>query len=162
MPSPHISKIVSGGQTSVDRAALDVAIFLGIDHSGWCPQGRRSESGRIPEIYQLRETESRDYSVRTEKNVIESDGTLVLYQGKLSGGTELTYKLAQKHKRPHLCVDLNEIRENDNRLGESVRQWVKDRNIGTLNIAGPRESNSPGIAKLVEEFLIKTFSSEKG
>jgi hypothetical protein len=152
-----ISKIVSGGQTGVDRAALDVAIFLGIDHGGWCPMGRRSESGRIPEMYRLRETDDRDYSVRTERNVVDSDGTLILCRGKLRGGTELTYKLALKHQRPCLCVDLGKYRESDSSLSQSVLDWIKDQNISTLNVAGPRGSSSPGIAKLAESFLINTL-----
>jgi hypothetical protein len=162
MQTHQIFQIVSGGQTGVDRAALDVAIFLGMEHGGWCPRGRRAESGPIPDVYQLRETESRDYSVRTERNVIDSDGTLILYRSKLSGGTELTYKLALKHKRPHLCVDLDETLKSERKWIGTVVKWVADQNIGKLNIAGPRESSSPGISELAEQFLIKTFSVDPG
>ena len=157
MRTHPISKIVSGGQTGVDRAALDVAIFLEIEHGGWCPLGRRSEDGRIPEVYRLRETTVRDYSVRTEKNVVDSDGTLILFQQKLSGGTKLTYSLAVKHNRPFLCFDLNEIGEANGHSSDSLLRWIKKENIDTLNVAGPRESTSPGISKLAEAFMINTF-----
>ena len=106
----RIEKVVSGGQTGVDRAALDVAIYLDIPHGGWCPRGRRAEDGRIPETYQLRETSSRDYASRTEQNILDSDATLILYAKKLSGGSGLTLRLAQQHRRPVLCVDLSPSR----------------------------------------------------
>lgn len=102
MPDPFdersariVNKIVSGGQTGVDRAGLDVAIQLGIDHGGWCPKGRRAEDGRIPGCYQLAEADSDEYAFRTERNVVDSDGTLILFFATLRGGTELTYRLAR-------------------------------------------------------------------
>ena len=100
-------KIISGGQTGVDRGALDAAMELGIPHGGWCPRGRTAEDGRIPDRYQLRETDSPDYSFRTEQNVLDSDATLILYRGRIAGGTELTLRLARQHGRPHLVVDLD-------------------------------------------------------
>ena len=89
-----IKKVISGGQSGVDRAALDVAIELGIPHGGWCPAGRRSEDGTIAPIYQLQETNSRNYAKRTEKNVLDSCGTLILYRHAISGGTALTQRLS--------------------------------------------------------------------
>ena len=112
-------KIISGGQTGVDRAALDAAIELGIAHGGWCPLGRLAEDGRIPDRYQLRETDSPEYAVRTERNVVESDATLILYRGRISGGTELTLRLAQRHGRPHMAVDLDAAPEP-----AEVRRWL--------------------------------------
>ena len=100
-----LSKIVSGGQTGVDQAALEAAIAMGVEHGGWCPAGRRSERGRIPDGFQLRETRERNYVVRTEKNVIDSDATMILFRHELSGGTLLTERLTLKHDRPVLCVD---------------------------------------------------------
>src|SRR4030042_6079458 len=99
-------KILSGGQTGADRSALDVAIALGISHGGWCPRGRLAEDGRIPDRYQLRETDYREYAVRTEQNVVDSDATLILCSGVLSGGTELTLRLAERHHGPHLVSAL--------------------------------------------------------
>lgn len=149
-----LSKIVSGGQTGVDRAALDVAIYLEIPHGGWCPQGRRSEDGTIPLEYALRETKERDYSVRTERNVIDSDGTLILYQAKLTGGTELTFRLTKKHRRPCLCVDLAAVDESP----PSLCHWIATHNIGVLNVAGPRESTTDGIGQRAESFLVNALT----
>ena len=159
MPGSLIFKIVSGGQTGVDRAALDVAIYLDIPHGGWCPAGRRSESGRIPDGYLLQETRERDYSVRTEKNVIESDGTLILFVNRLSGGTELTSRFAKKHIRPLLCIDLEDPPQFDPEEDVSpVMAWILQHNIGVLNVAGPRESSTGGIARMAEAFLVKALS----
>jgi len=152
----RVEKIVSGGQTGVDRAALDVAIFREIPHGGWCPKGRRAEDGAIPEIYQLKETDSIDYSIRTEQNVIESDGTLILYSKVLKGGTELTRRFAKQHQRPHLCIDLSEP-DNDRSSQTKTRIWLADHNIGVLNIAGPRASSCAEIAKRAESFLLGVF-----
>lgn len=135
-----LKRIVSGGQTGVDRAALDVAIELGIEHGGWCPRGRIAEDGQIPPIYQLRETEAAEYSVRTERNVIDSDGTLILYQTRLQGGTQLTNRLAKSHGKPLLCVRL----DHTVNIG-AIQKWLRDAQIQSLNVAGPRESSRPGI-----------------
>ena len=148
--------IVSGGQTGVDRAALDVAMFLDIEHGGWCPRGRLAEDGSIPMCYQLRECDSPEYQMRTEKNVIDSDGTLILFRGRRSGGTELTFRLARRHGRPCLAIDLaNEPTASD------VHDWLDNENISKLNIAGPRESNCPGITRQSEHFLTEVFRSYK-
>src|SRR6266852_5932705 len=101
-----ISKIVSGGQTGVDRAALDVALELGIPCGGWCPKGRRAEDGSIPDHYPLRETSTAFYPQRTEWNVRDSDGTLVLTLGRPDGGTALTIELARRLPKPFLAVNL--------------------------------------------------------
>ncbi len=142
------ARIVSGGQTGVDRAALDVAIELGIAHGGWCPRGRLAEDGPIPACYQLTETESPEYPVRTEQNVLDSDATLVVCRGLPTGGTELTLRLATRHGRPVLVVDL----AAGPNVGK-VRRWLARHARGTLNVAGPRESQSPGIAAQAAEFL---------
>lgn len=146
--SALVDKIVSGGQTGVDRAGLDVAIDLGIEHGGWCPRGRRAEDGRIPDCYLLRETDSEDYADRTERNVMDSDGTLILYLATLRGGTELTYRLAQKHGRPHCLVDLN-----DPKPARTVQQWMREKAIHVLNIAGPRASQNEEIYGSARAYL---------
>lgn len=155
-----ISKIVSGGQTGVDRAALDVAIYLDIPHGGWCPAGRRAEDGQIPDGYQLRETDQRDYSVRTERNVIESDGTLILFRNKLSGGTDLTFRLAGKHRRPSICFDLDEDIASVTDTYQAFSKWIEANNISVLNVAGPRESSSQGIGMRAESFLVKALAGQ--
>jgi len=146
-------KIVSGGQTGVDRAALDVALELGIPCGGWCPKGRRSEDGVIAEGYPLREISSSSYPVRTEMNVKDSDGTLILAWGLPTGGTARTLKSAKELKKPHLVVDLSK-REEPN----IVKEWGQQNRIRILNVAGPRESKIPGIHDRAVEFLRELFS----
>lgn len=158
MPRCQLEKIVSGGQTGVDRAALDVAIYLEIPHGGWCPLGRRAEDGTIPETYLLRETTHRDYSVRTERNIIDSDGTLILFRYRTTGGTDLTRKLALKHRRPLICIDLEN--QSDDVL-ERVCLWIEEHQIDVLNIAGPRESSCQGIGKQAERFLVDVLKLER-
>lgn len=147
-------KIVSGGQTGVDRAALDAAIALGLDHGGWCPRGRLAEDGRIPDRYRLNETDSPEYRDRTEQNVLDSDATLILCRGQLSGGTELTLHLVRHHGRAHLVVDLDEPPSP-----REVRHWLQAHRVQVLNVAGPRESQSPGIAAAAREFLGRALQS---
>ena len=141
-------KIVSGGQTGVDRAALDAALTLGIPHGGWCPRGRLAEDRVIPPQYQLTETDSPEYALRTEKNVVDSDGTLILCRGQISGGTELTRQLAVVHGKPCLVVDLNRPLPSDD-----VYRWISESQIETLNVAGPRESQNRGISSQARRFL---------
>ena len=148
----HVERIVSGGQTGVDRGALDAAISLKIPHGGWCPRGRRAEDGRIPMEYELRETDSVDYTQRTEQNVVDSDATLILYRARLHGGTKLTHKLARQHGKPFLLVDLEQC------LGpQIVRDWLQTEQVGTLNVAGPRESGAEGITEQTRKFVVSVF-----
>lgn len=148
-PTHTVFRIVSGGQTGVDQGALDAAIWLGIEHGGWCPRGRRSEDGPIPERFQLQETPTHYYSVRTEKNVVDSDATLILYREPLSGGTAFTGKMARKHRRPNLLVDLDAKHDF-----QSIRNWLASQEVHTLNVAGPRESSHAGIADQAQQFLV--------
>lgn len=141
-------EIVSGGQTGVDRAALDVALELGISCGGWCPRGRRAEDGGIPLHYPLRETSSPDYRLRTRWNVRDSDATLVLTRGEPRGGTLLTLRVAVALERPVQVVDLN--LEPD---PVTVRRWVAARRVRVLNVAGPRASEQPGIGEQARAFL---------
>ena len=134
----RIRKIVSGGQTGVDRASLDAALAAGVPCGGWCPRGRRAEDGPIPERYPLTETPRRDYAERTEWNVRDSDGTLVLVSGKASGGTALTIALTEKLGRPCIAV----APETD---PAALRAWLGRHQVAVLNVAGPRESEAPGI-----------------
>jgi hypothetical protein len=147
--------IVSGGQTGVDRAALDVAISLGLRHGGWCPAGRWAEDGAIPSIYQLEETPSSNPEVRTERNVIDSDGTLILARGKLTGGTAYTRACAEECSRPFLVVDLANPCSP-----EEVRRWLLKNKIRRLNVAGPRESVAPGIYEEAKGFLQRVLCGE--
>ena len=147
--------LISGGQTGVDRGALDAALRLGISHGGSCPRGRLAEDGRIPDRYQLCETDSSDYTVRTELNVHDSDATLILCRGRPTGGTELTLRLAEQHGRPNLVIDLDRAPDPD-----EVRRWLVDHRVETLNVAGPRESQSPGIGTLARDYLIRVLRGQ--
>lgn len=153
MSNLPVRKIISGGQTGVDRAALNAAIALGWDHGGWCPRGRRAEDGPIPLQYDLTETESAEYHIRTLQNVLDSQATLLIHRGPLTGGTLLTQQLARREGRPCLAVDL----EQGVVLGD-VASWLREHRIEVLNIAGPRESSSPGIHAEAEQLLLYLFA----
>ncbi|MEJ5348047.1 MAG: putative molybdenum carrier protein [Desulfosoma sp.] len=141
-------KIISGGQTGVDRGALDAALSLGKPCGGWCPKGRRAEDGRIPDQYPLQEHVSSAYQARTEANVLDSDGTLVFCRGKPTGGTALTIRLASRHKKPCLVVSLDGTTDTEEMI-RHIRHWGKTHGIRVLNVAGPRESEKPGIQSAV-------------
>lgn len=132
----------------MDRAALDAALELGICCGGWCPQGRRAADGVIPVRYPLRETRSRHYAERTRCNVRDSDATLVLHLGGLSGGTLLTAQIALQLEKPLLCVNLAQAWE----FGQAL-QWLQREGVGRLNVAGPREQEQPGIYRLAKEWM---------
>lgn len=146
-------RIISGGQTGVDQGALDAAIALGLPHGGKCPKGRLSEAGTIPAKYQLEELSSRRYSVRTEQNVIDADGTLIIYYQTFSGGTEFTRRMAIKNQKPHFVFDL----ANPVELSE-ITQWISDNGIDVLNCAGPRESSCEGIGSLARQLCMELFT----
>ncbi|HRD68104.1 MAG TPA: putative molybdenum carrier protein [Candidatus Competibacter sp.] len=135
----RLEKLVSGGQTGVDRAALDVGLALGLAVGGWCPKGRRAEDGAIPERYPLTETPERGYRARTRRNVEDADGTLILNLGALDGGTALTARHARKANKPCLIVALDAGIEP-----AAFRAWLADHRIAVLNVAGPREGKRPG------------------
>lgn len=136
----RVAKIVSGGQTGVDRASLDVAMALQIPCGGWCPRGQRAEDGRIHERYPLEETDSRSYASRTIQNVIDSDGTLILAFGRVTGGTLLTKNVAEQRRKACLVVDLTEPHEV-----AAVQDWLREHEIRVLNVAGPHQ---PGAGRL--------------
>jgi hypothetical protein len=140
--STFLNKIVSGGQTGADRAGLDVAMSHGVATGGWCPAGRRAEDGIISEKYEMEETKSRSYAVRTKWNVRDSDGTLILNLGELDGGTLETVEYAAKIDKPCKVVQLDDA--NSTAPGE-VAAWLEHNSIRVLNVAGPRESKRPGI-----------------
>jgi hypothetical protein len=143
-----IQRIISGGQTGVDRAALDWAIANNIQQGGWCPAGRRAEDGVIPDLYCLRETPRRDYRQRTKWNVRDSDATLIITPtAELTGGSLFTQEWAQKICRPCLHVyRCNEWRE-------WIRIFFDTNSIAILNVAGPRSSGAAGIEQFVHEVL---------
>ncbi len=134
-------KIISGGQTGVDRAALDLALKHGVDCGGWCPAGRLDEFGRIPDQYPVQELDAGGFSERTLQNVKDSDGTVIIYTGKLGGGTEQTVRFCQKLRRPYQLIDAAKISAED--AAKLIADFVRDHEIDLLNVAGPRQSEWP-------------------
>ncbi len=147
-----LRRIISGGQSGVDRGALLAAIELGIPHGGWCPHGRLAEDGPIDQRFQLLETESSQYHVRTERNVTDSDGTLIIHRGPLTGGTALTERFARQHGKYCLLVDLQKPV-----LPAEILAWIAQHCISVLNIAGPRESSIPGIQEDTRQLVCQLF-----
>jgi hypothetical protein len=139
-----ITKIVSGGQTGADRAALDVALELGIACGGWVPKGRLAEDGRIPERYpNLVEADSPEEDDRTALNVRDSDATLIISRGPLTGGSAYTLETADRLGKPHKHVDL--MRLTIREAVAEIRRWLEDVRPRVLNVAGPRASKDAGI-----------------
>jgi hypothetical protein len=134
-------KIISGGQTGVDRAALDVALRHGIKCGGWCPAGRRDEFGKIPDHYPIQELQGGGFTERTLQNVKDSDGTVVIYPVELRGGTEQTVRFCVDLKRPHQLIDASRVGTED--AAELIADFVRKNKIDILNVAGPRQSEWP-------------------
>ena len=132
--------ITSGGQSGTDRAALDFAMQHKIPCGGWCPAGRLAEDGIIPDHYPLRETASSDHSERTRMNIDESDGTLIIFINEMDEGTNYTRRYAEETGKPVYIID--EASKTD---PTAFRNWMEENKIRVLNVAGPRESNEPGI-----------------
>ncbi len=149
-----IGMVISGGQTGVDRAALDAAMELDLPAGGWCPRGRLAEDGTIPARYPLREAHSPDYDLRTRWNVRDSHGTLILCRGEPVGGTLFTAQIARSLERPTLILNPGNERE-----AERFAAWFSTLPLEpVLNVAGPRESTEPGIGATAHEFLKRVFS----
>jgi hypothetical protein len=146
-----LTKIISGGQTGADRAALDAAIDLDIPHGGWIPKGRKTEDGTLPDKYQLQEMPTSSYPKRTEQNILDSDGTLILSHGKLTGGSALTRKLSKQHNRPWLHIDLDKVDKTE--PVQIIAGWIDKHDIQILNVAGPRASKDQGIHDFVLSIL---------
>src|SRR5687767_2828245 len=152
--------IISGGQTGVDRGALDAALELGSECGGWCPEGRRAEDGRIPDRYPLKELAG-GYAARTRRNAEDSDGTLILHRGPLTGGTALTLNVAQQLRKPVCLVDAA------TKLVEEgvapARMFIEAHGIHRLNVAGPPASHWPGAHHYAQHLiraLLQSLQSE--
>jgi len=146
-----LQKIIAGGQTGADRAALDFALAHGIPHGGWCPRGRLAEDGSIPARYQLSETPSADYAQRTEWNVRDADGTVIFSLGAvLVGGSQYTAELAAQYRKP--CLHLSRERDGEAAAGK-LRDFLARHEIKVLNVAGPRQSQEPGVAGFTSDTL---------
>lgn len=169
----RLSRVVSGGQTGVDRAALDAAIAAGIEIGGWCPRDRRSEDGSIPLRYPLRETAAKSYAVRTEWNVRDSDATLILVLDRVSNGTRLTIDSAKAQARPlrieYLCPPaagtligtgtlISDDVSPEQRVADVI-EWLGREQIKTLNVAGPRGSSRRDVYQKSLHFLTMLFDT---
>ncbi|HOY65312.1 MAG TPA: putative molybdenum carrier protein [Candidatus Ozemobacteraceae bacterium] len=156
-------RLISGGQTGVDRAGLDVALELGIPAGGWCPAGRRSARGAIPARYPLVETQTPAYPHRTRLNIRDSDATLVFTRGEPAGGTRLTVELAIRLRRPVLVIDLKKV--PGAAACQVVLAWLRTIHPKVLNIAGPRASEAPGLGRnvrlILRNVLIPPSSAEE-
>lgn len=150
-----IEKIISGGQTGADRAALDAAIALGIPHGGWLPKGRMTEDGPLPDAYQLQEMPTAEYRDRTLQNVIDSDGTLIVARGPLTGGSAMTFAAAQDYKKA--CLQVNLMVTPAFSAAAEIVEWVIKNRISVLNVAGPRASKDPAIYSDVRKIIESVY-----
>ena len=152
-----ITRIISGGQTGADRAALDFAIKHNVPHGGWIPKGRKTEDGTLDQKYQLQEMPTAEYAKRTEKNILDSDGTLIVSHGLLTGGSSLTRELAKKHKKFWIHLDMNDLSLDI--AMDRLKSWIERNDIKVLNVAGPRSSKDPGIYQATIDLLEKVLIS---
>lgn len=151
-----LEKVISGGQSGVDRAALDVAIEIGLAHGGWCPGGRDADDGKIAEKYKLTETDDVDHTVRTEYNVRDADATLMVYRGKLHGGTAYAIEMAKHLRKPVMAIDLEQGYDID-----EITHWLRTNRVRILNVGGQRESKNPGIYFQARILFSKLFGAVK-
>lgn len=157
MGAMKLRKIVSGGQTGADQGALSACVQAGFPYGGWIPKGRRTEKGKVPARYRMRQHWSRHYPPRTEANVRDADGTVIFTYGPPDGGSQLTIEFAKQHGKPCLQVDLNQPRD---RVVAKVVRWAK-RNLpaeAVLNVAGSRRSKAPGIRMAVKRTVLDVIS----
>jgi hypothetical protein len=155
-----LSKIVSGGQTGVDRGALDAALDAGFDCGGWCPQGRTAEDGEIPARYVMIELAGSGYEKRTLKNVLDSDGTAILYFGTLEGGTLQTKEYCRSHGRPVVTIDAT--RATPETAADRIAAFVRKRRIAVLNVAGPRASKQPAAHDYARATIALVIAGARG
>ena len=146
-----VEKIISGGQTGADRAGLDFAIKHGITHGGWVPKGRKAEDGTLDQKYHLQEMPTGQYSKRTEKNILDSDGTVIVSHGPLTGGSALTRELAKQHRKPWLHIDMKAIPCPE--AARMIQEWIERNGVKVMNVAGPRASKDTEIYKATIDLL---------
>lgn len=146
-----LHRIVSGGQTGADRAALDAALEKGFPCGGWCPAGRLADDGPLPSIYPLSELSSGGYRQRTIRNVKDSDGTVLFFFGEPIGGTELTRKTCVRLEKPHHLVDASSVSPRE--AAAAILDFTNESAVGVLNVAGPSERRTPGIYLYVREVI---------
>jgi hypothetical protein len=158
-----LEKIISGGQTGADRAALDVALKLGIPHGGWVPKGRIAQDGLLAPKYRVQQMPTTSYPARTEQNVADSDGTVIFFRGKLTGGSDYTREMALKHRKQMLGIDLSRTNHKDG--ASLIASWIKLYRVKVLNVAGSSASKDPGmyaeVAIILENVLQMLIADER-
>ena len=150
-------KIVSGGQTGVDRAALDAALESGVEAGGWCPEGRRAEDGVIPEKYPVKELPKAGYRQRTRRNVIDSDGTAIIYFGYPTGGTEKTITYCINERKTYVMIDADVL--SIERAAKKIEHFIVEHSIAVLNVAGPRASGEPRAYAYARKLILSMLRS---
>jgi hypothetical protein len=153
-------RLISGGQTGADRAALDIAMELGVDHGGWVPKGRSAEDGPLSSRYRVRETPSEDPAERTKRNVADADATLLISHGPLTGGSELTWRFAAELGKALLHVELSKLGASE--AADRIVRWLGALGCQTLNVAGPRASEEAGIYAAASAVLSHALSEHLG
>lgn len=154
-----LKSVITGGQTGVDRGALDAALSLDFPCGGWCPAGREAEDGPIPGRYPLKELANGGYKERTVQNVLSSDGTLIIYHGTLSGGTQQTQLHCIRRQKPYKLIDAREI--SLPRAIELALEFIQAHSVSVLNVAGPRESGWSGAAQFAEKVVRGVIQSAR-
>lgn len=150
-----INKVISGGQTGADRGGLDAAIELGIMHGGICPKGRKAEDGVIPEQYVMAESNSPNYKNRTKDNVHQSDATLIFIGGAtITGGSKLTASVCTQNDKPYMVISVHCDGVKNNK---AIVAFLKAHQPSVLNVAGNRESKSPGLQAKVKDILVNAL-----
>jgi hypothetical protein len=148
-----LRKIVSGGQTGVDRGALDAALAAGFACGGWCPEGRLAEDGAIADCYPIAVLSGAGYEERTLQNVLDSSGTVILHSGRLEGGTRMTAEHCARHGKPHLVIDASTSAPDG--AAREIAAFVEREGVSVLNIAGPRASKWPGARDFAHDVVTR-------
>lgn len=154
-----LEKIISGGQTGADIAGVDAAIAVGLTYGGWIPKGRRTENGALDIKYQLQEMATPGYPKRTERNVMEADGTVIFVSGKLTGGSDLTRKYAVKKNKPWLHINTKIL--SVLQAVAQLEEWIKQEKIKILNVAGRCASKDPEIYEITLAVLSKYLEKNR-
>jgi len=146
-----LKKIISGGQTAADQVALDIAIKLRIPHGGWTPKGRIIKTDKLPEKYKLKEMQTDNYSECIKQNVIDSMGTLIISYGSLTGDLDHARKMALRHKRQMLAIDLNQM---DGAKGALLlNDWIHLYRIDVLHVIGPDAEENPHVRNKTKHII---------
>jgi hypothetical protein len=158
-----LKKIISGGQVGADQAALDAAIKCNFPHGGWIQNGCKTQNGILPEKYHLMEMSVSGYKERIEQNVIKSDGTVIISRGVLSGGAGYSAKMARKHNRPYLHIDLSNTTVSIS--SAEINTWIIENAIEILNVTGSRTSEDGDVYKdtahIVENTILLSLVNAK-